>query len=72
MSSNPTRATGCSRSARTRTAVTVTRLLPAKIAVTGSGASSIAVTASRTRSGAVEPSDTQASSAGSPASSIAA
>lgn len=72
MSSKPTRATGCSRPARARTAVTVTRLLPAKIAVTGSGPLSIDSAAARTRSGSVEPSATHASATGSPASSIAA
>ncbi len=72
MSSKPTRATGRSRAARTRTTVTVTRLLPAKTAVTGAGPRSISSAAARTRRGSVTPSDIQASSTGMPASSIAA
>lgn len=71
MSSKPTSATGRSISDSTRTTVTVTRLLPAKIAVTGSGPASISSAARRTRSGSVTPSDIQASSTSVPASSIA-
>ncbi|GAA3291772.1 hypothetical protein GCM10020295_09410 [Streptomyces cinereospinus] len=52
--------------------MTVTRLLPAKIAVTGDGPDSISSAARRTRSGSVAPSDIQASATGMPASSMAA
>lgn len=72
MSSKPTRAIRRSHSARTRTAVTVTRLLPEKSAVTGSGPVSIASTAALTRAGPVGPSETQASSTVIPASVMAA
>lgn len=71
MSSKPTRATGRACSASTRITVTVTRLLPVKIAVTGSGPESISRAARRTRSGSVTPSDIQASATGIPASSMA-
>ena len=59
MSSKPTRATGRSCSASTRTTVTVTRLLPAKSAVTGSGPTASPRPPPRTRSGSVAPRDIQ-------------
>lgn len=70
-SSKPTSATG-SPPARIRTRVTVTRLLPAKSAVTGSRSVSIRWAAVVTLSGVVEPSETQDSDTGRPASAMAA
>jgi len=70
-SSKPTRAIGFGRPARTRTAVTVTRLLLANTAVTGSDAVSIVSSAALTRSGFVGPIAYHSGRTGSPASAIA-
>ena len=51
--------------------MTVTRLLPAKSAVIGSGPSSIASSTARTRSGVVGPIEHQSGRMGSPAAAIA-
>ena len=70
-SSKPTSATGTGWPDSTRTAVTVTRLLPAKRAVTGSGPSSIGPSTARTRSGVVGPIEHHSGRIGSPAAAIA-